>query len=299
MLACIIAYLCLFASIAVGSMALAEQPLSPVVVAAETPVKKLTEVKLEPSLIGGRIADDGELPFSVFLLIGNNTRCTGSVVGPEVLLTAGHCLGGARDSVSFNIDGRNRRGTCTRHPQFQQQSGGNINNDFAMCTFSPRVNDESLFAEFETGNVSVNDRVTLQGFGQNRVGTLQIGDARIVQVDNRDLVTNSNVRLGGGDSGGGLLLGTPNTRRGPFLIVGVNSRVGGNFSFFNRINLARSLDFFEQFLRDNRTEACGLNRECRGGNTGAQCDSEQDVVDFFKGELDDAERLLDQCLRGR
>lgn len=91
------------------------------------------------------------------------------------------------------------------------------------------------------------------------------------------------------------------TRRGPFHLVGVNSRVGGTVSFFNRINLARTQDFFEDFAREERVEICGVNRNCRGGGGGGgnDCSAEEEIVDFFKGELADAERLLDQCEDGR
>lgn len=183
MLACLITYLFLMATIAIGEVA---NPAS--APTDQAPVRML-DVKNSPALVGGRIADSDELPFSVFIGI-----CSASIVGPEVILTAGHCLE-RQTSFNFNFDGRTRRAVCTRHPQFNNNT---LNNDFALCTFSPRINDEDVFADVSPINVDSNDQVTLQGFGQNRLGTLQVGNARIVEINNQDIKTNASVRLGGG-----------------------------------------------------------------------------------------------------
>lgn len=260
-----------------------------------SPVKqeKMSDVKVaaKADLIGGRIARDGELPFSVF--IGN---CSASIVGPSVILTAGHCRA-TNESVAFNFDGRRREGRCVRHPQFTENRNEFLNNDFSLCEFSPAINNV-VFADLSPISVSSGDRVTLQGFGQNRLGTLQIGEANIQQVNGQDIIVSSNVRLGGGDSGGGLIFGEPDLERGPFQLIGVNSRVGGNQSFFNRINLNRSQDFFKDFARDKNVDICGINIDCNNFN-GDNCDAEKDIVRFFEEELANAKEVLRQCLQRR
>lgn len=242
-------------------------------------------------LIGGRRATDGELPFSVF--IGN---CTASIVGPKVALTAGHCRSTGQ-TISFVIGQVRHQGSCRRHPDFNSRT---LNNDFTLCIFQPEVDDPSRFASLIKANVSVSDRVTLQGFGQNDLGNLRVGDAPIVEIDGQDIITESSVKLGGGDSGGGLLLGTPDLRRGPFVIIGINSRasVRGGFSFFNRTNLDRSQDFFSGFARANNVKICGINDSCQ--DLDDRCSAERDIVKFFEDELDNAKEVLRQCLeRGK
>ncbi len=252
----------------------------------------MMDAPFNPNLIGGRVARDGELPFSVFI-----QNCTASLVGPEVILTAGHCRGN-NESVSFNFDGQRHEGRCRRHPQFTENRNDFLNNDFSLCVFSPRI-DRVVFADLSPVSVGSNDRVTLQGFGQNRLGTLQVGEARVDQINNKDIQVRSNVKLGGGDSGGGLLLGEPDLVNGPFQIIGVNSRVetNGITSFFNRVNLQRSQDFFKDFADDNNVEICGINSSCSGGNNNDRCDAERDIVRFFEDELQNAKVVLNDCLR--
>lgn len=256
---------------------------------------KMLDVKLEaarPGLIGGRIARDGELPFSVFI-----QNCSASLVGPEVILTAGHCRGN-NEQVAFNFEGRRFEGRCRRHPDFSEDRNNFLNNDFSLCKFSPAINN-ALFGDLSPVSVNSGDNVTLQGFGQNRLGTLQVGEARVDQINNKDIQVKSSVKLGGGDSGGGLLLGTPDLERGPFQIIGVNSRVevNGNTSFFNRVNLNRSQDFFRDFADDNNVEICGINSNCQQNNND-RCDAERDIVKFFEDELQNAKNVLNDCLRG-
>lgn len=251
--------------------------------------KAVTQPQNLPTLIGGREAREGELPVSVFI-----QNCTATVVGPNVVLTAGHCRQSGSD-VSFIIGRTRHSGNCTRHPQF---NNNNLNNDFTLCKVSPRINLR-VFGDLSPVNVRNGDQVTMQGFGNDRLGTLQVGTAQIVQIDNQDLITNSRVKLGGGDSGGGLFLGTPNLERGPFQLIGINSRVSrnGNNSFFNRVNLQRSQDFFKDFARDNNVSICGVNDDCRtGGGGNGNCDAEAELVRFNEDQLDAAKRVLRECL---
>lgn len=248
----------------------------------------VTQAQDLPTLIGGREAREGELPISVFI-----QNCTASVVGPNVILTAGHCRSSGSD-VSFIIGRTRHSGTCTRHPNFNNNS---LDNDFTLCKVSPRINLR-VFADLSPINVRNGDQVTMQGFGNDRLGTLQVGTAQIVQINNQDLITNSRVKLGGGDSGGGLFLGTPNLERGPFQLIGINSRVSrnGNNSFFNRINLQRTQDFFQDFARDERVAICGVNDDCRvGGGNGGDCAAEAELVRFHEDQLDAAKRVLREC----
>lgn len=257
---------------------------------------------LTPALIGGEEVDRDELLGSVFLTIGDS-RCTGSVVGEQVILTAGHCLDSDRDNATFELGRQRLRAVCKRHPDFNRN---NLNNDFALCKTNVRMRNIEQFIDLSPVNIQVNNIVTLQGFGEDQVGTLKAGAARIVQIDNQDLITNSVIRLGSGDSGGCLIQGNPNLSNEVLRCIGINSRVSRNadrqgrkFSFFNRINLNRTQEFLREFAEDNRVDICGVTTTCRvrgSRSTAGICEFEEDQVKAAKEELDRAEDALDQCL---
>lgn len=247
---------------------------------------------LSGNLVGGRRARDGELPFSVFI-----QNCTASIVGPEVVLTAGHCRDSG-DRVVFNLNGVRHEGRCAQHPQFNNRT---LNNDFALCKFSPALSDSSIFASLEPKRVNRGDDVVIQGFGETDFTRKRLDIVNIAAIDDQDLFTNDrNTKLGGGDSGGGLIINT-DLFKGPFVIVGVNSRVqiNGQVSFFNRVNLDRSQQFFKDFARANNVEICGVTENCEGEDPpppNNDCDAEQDIVDFFAQELENAKEVLRECL---
>jgi hypothetical protein len=277
---------------------------SPLALAVRPTDKKVTPAPepnvVAPALIGGEEVDEDELLGSVFLTIGGS-RCTGSVVGEQVILTAGHCLDDDEENATFGLGRQRLRARCERHPDFDNN---NLNNDFALCKTNVRMRNIEQFIDLSPVNVQVNNNVVMQGFGQNDVGTLQAGRTRIVQIDNQDLITNSTVLLGSGDSGGCLIQGNPDLEDEVLRCIGVNSRVSRNadrqgrrFSFFNRINLNRTQDFFEDFADDNNVDICGVNTSCRVRNRAADlCDFEEAAVRAAEDELDRAEDALDQCV---
>lgn len=253
---------------------------------------KLTEAEIalaeakEPTLYGGRRIRDGELKPSVY--IGN---CTATIVGPEVILTAGHCRSSG-SSASFTYEGRRYSGRCTRHPRYNNRT---VDNDWAFCKFSPKI-DLPVYGSLEKHVMRTGDVVTMQGYGAGSGGHLNVGEATIVRIDSQDIITRGRVYLGGGDSGGGLFKRVGDLVGGPFIIVGVNSRGGGNTSLFNRADLERSRTFFEDYARSQSVEICGINWSCSGVDPD-RCPEEQALVKFFEDELKKAKQILNSCQR--
>lgn len=242
-------------------------------------------IEQAPQLFGGRPVEQGELKPSVY--IGN---CTATIVGTNVLLTAGHCRGSG-DSVSFTLDQTRHSGSCIRHPQYSQ--GGWLNNDFALCKFSPEVRI-SVFGSLEKKVVTVGEALTMQGYGAGSNGRLNYGDSLVFRVDFMDIITRGKVYLGGGDSGGALFAKVPDLVKGPFIIVGVNSRGdnSGN-SYFNQTGLERSQEWFENYARTQGVGICGVNKNCNA--TPAECADLQEVVDYLTQDLAMWQKELTQC----
>lgn len=239
-----------------------------------------------PDLYGGRPITAGELPVSVY--IGN---CTATIVGPEVLLTAGHCRGNGSD-VSFSVNNTRYTGKCVRHPDYDR--GGYTNNDWSLCKFAPKIS-LPVYAYISARTLKVGDMVTMQGYGAGSNGRLNVGDADIKTVNNQDYITKGRVYLGGGDSGGGLFAQVKDLKNGPFEIVGINSRGGGNTSLFNITGLERSQTWFKNYASTQRVDVCGVNKDC-GGSDPEKCVQERQDVAEVKSFLVYVEEVLAQCL---
>lgn len=246
------------------------------------------EEKLDPMLYGGRPIKENELRPSVN--IGN---CTGTVIGPNTLITAGHCRSSG-SGVSFSFNRTSFSGSCTRHPDYS--SGGWLNNDFALCKFSPAWTGP-LTAYLSKRTLKVGDQLTMQGYGAGSNGRLNVGEAVIQSVDYMDYITEGPVFLGGGDSGGGLFARVKDLVNGPFEWVGVNSRGGGRTSLFNRSDLERSWKFFNDWTEKNKEKVCGVNLACGGAGEDptVPCYEEGLFVAYALKQVTLAEGILAQC----
>lgn len=107
----------------------------------------------ELRIIGGKKVESCHWPAAVLLPIGEGNKvssiCTGSLVHPEIVLTAAHCndgiLGAAftEDLKSLSEEGSrlHKIEYCTSHPGWEGASSLSENVDLAFCKLAKPVND--------------------------------------------------------------------------------------------------------------------------------------------------------------
>lgn len=208
----------------------------------------------QPMLFGGRPVEEGELLPNM-----NVGFCSVTVVGPETFVSAGHCHS-TGSQASFTFKGARYNATCTRHPDYNNRT---LLNDFALCKFSPKA-DFPKYGNLGVYDVEVGTIIVMNGYGKGSSGgRLHVGKMPVSRIVDQELYTSGNTVLGSGDSGSSAYLDT-DLKEGPFKIVSVNSRAGGNMSILNRTGDPRAQSFFKDWASRNNAEICGVNKDCIG-----------------------------------
>ncbi len=220
-----------------------------------------------PTLIGGREADPKEWPASVYASMGN-AACTATVVGPEVLLIAAHCVdhGGI---AKFAIGPNQYSSKCSRSPLYRQGT----DHDLALC----KIENPVKGIPFENLNqdpdlLKVGNEILLTGYGCIRQGggggndgIYRIGEATITRLPNPyDLTARGKAALCFGDSGGPafVYLDAEKTKR---VQISVNSK--GDIrttSYLTSVSTKASVDFLTSWSDANQVRICGVHSDVDG-----------------------------------
>lgn len=240
---------------------------------------------VEPKLINGRPARPADFPASFFQTSGVG-RCTATLIGPNALLTAAHCVysGG---TVTIKISATKFIGKCTHHEDWQN-GDGDVSADYALCLLDKEiagVTPERV--DLNGSSLEVGGNVLLAGFGCTQEnmsggnnGILRIGLAKISELPGynatkpNDIVTESSFEekapaiVCPGDSGGSAYSLKSNlVVSGSRAIVGVNSRVGletdtkvNGFSYLAATFTEPFKTFLKKWSRKHKAQVCGLTK---------------------------------------
>lgn len=229
------------------------------------PISELIQSKW-PELIGGRPADPKDFPASFYAAMGN-ARCTATLVGPQVLIIAAHCVDdGAKATIT--IKGEKISGKCTHGPDYN----GNATADYTLCAFDKPI--EGIAYELlnqDENLVKVGDEILLTGFGCIRQGggggndgIYRIGEAKVTNIpsgNSNDIITVGNSALCFGDSGGPA-----------FKIVGVlryqvsiNSRGDiSKTSYLSAVHTPQAKKFIKSWSDKTGLKICGVHADVKG-----------------------------------
>lgn len=97
-----------------------------------------------PKLGNGTVADTQKWPASFVMDSGDN-RCTATLIGPQVLLTAAHCVGDGATATIKYADGKTYSGTCNHATSAYPLDPSA---DWALCLMQSEVQRPKLYYEY-------------------------------------------------------------------------------------------------------------------------------------------------------
>lgn len=224
---------------------------------------------VQPQLVGGSAADLAMWRASL-LFHTATTDCTATVIGPQTILTAAHCVQNGRLG-SIRLRDFSSDVNCTRHPRYEGESNHIF--DLALCLIDTpipgRIVDAYERVNLDSSRPVAGDVIVLQGFGcvtkngpmANILyeGTATIfGHPHLINL----IRASGEASLCEGDSGGAAFLQNGMSRS----IVGVNTSISTQDGRDVSILVGTGAPAIAKFLKDWPRPICGRDTldQCHG-----------------------------------
>jgi hypothetical protein len=240
-----------------------------------------------PKIVGGEVADQKQYP-AIFRARFAGSSCTWFLVGPKVLLSAAHCLGGATGSqiaarVRIKLPGAEavfetqECATAAAYPADRSQ-------DWAACRFATAVPapvgaNVVGYEVLSRTPVRKNASVRIGGYGcVESNGTMSkvyvIGNATVSDAPPRALLPGAFVEtpnaielmalpafLCGGDSGGPAFFYEDESDSITRRVIGLNMHtvMESKTSFLASLNTGVALEFLQSWSTKHGLQICGLD----------------------------------------
>lgn len=264
---------------------------------------------IRSKLINGTPVNPGDFDEVVYISFGN-ARCTGTIVGPEVMITAAHC-GSNGSTATFQVKQNQYSAVCTRAPLYPIKD-----HDVMVCKIKKPVTGIK-FASVG-GSARKGMKISLAGYGcispnnggsGGNDGILRWGQTEIVGFSFWDMVLKSSggAALCFGDSGGPAFLKLNNPATEPHTLLGVNSKGNiRNTSYDARLDTKDSQGFLGSWQMRNSVQICGMSGlDCSGSvapddddDTGSGNDCKDQLISLKTAKLtmDAAFNAIEICI---
>lgn len=230
----------------------------------------------DPQVRGGVPTNPAEFPASFF---DAALVCSATLVGPDVVLTAAHCVDDV-PLVRLSTPSGMLTARCEIDPGYDEASGRD--RDWALCKLDDNVGHVTRLETIQTDSTFLEgaESVLLSGFGCSDssgagIGVFRTGAATILATPpgSNFIVTSDSVALCMGDSGGAAFLSKAESNRYQVSVNGLTD-LAGERSYLVRLNSAEFLRFARDWQVRNDAEICGLSDHpyCRAPRPGGQDD---------------------------
>lgn len=208
-------------------------------------------------IINGEPIPPGAYDQVVLVKAGSST-CTGTLVGPKVVLIAGHCLGAQSPAVEFTVGGETYTGIGMRSGSYSSK-----NHDLAVViSFKSVTKIVPLTVVMVLPQVGQD--LKMVGWGCQKPETsppafASLGVAKVSGKETLEYTTVGQQALCFGDSGAPALYEFEEEK----VVVGVGSKSNmKDMSYFTRLDTLESEQFFETVLQTFNVSICGISANC-------------------------------------
>jgi hypothetical protein len=219
------------------------------------------------NIINGAILDDTQLP-QMSQITKDQANCSATLIGPNVILTAAHCIGEFPEQVFGPVNGAFYKVKLTLNPKYNETDDDQslaLASDAAIGILEKEI-PNIIPATISVKNPSIDDPVLMAGCGSPTEGIRQFGFSRVNRQGSTGFTlsdSNSTQVFNYGDSGGPNFMVNDKNELSLFAVNSTSnfSSAQGVSSVVNTPENDNAI-FIHQFISKNNLKVCGINLKC-------------------------------------